>query len=39
MEPLVQRVRWPVPQGDAGQLGSGPALGPLALLREIDYGY
>src|SRR5207248_8402016 len=28
LEPLVRRVRRPVPRGDTGRLGSGPALGP-----------
>src|SRR5207253_2314788 len=31
LEPLVRRVRRPVPRGDAGRLGSGPALGPRKL--------
>ena len=30
MEPLDRRVRRPIPRGDAGPLGSGPALGPRA---------
>jgi putative ABC transport system permease protein len=32
LEPLVRWVHRPIPQGDAGRLGSGPALGPLPLL-------
>jgi 4-alpha-glucanotransferase len=27
LEPLARRVRRPIPRGDAGRLGSGPALG------------
>jgi putative ABC transport system permease protein len=32
LEPLVRWVHRPIPRGDAGRLGSGPALGPLPLL-------
>jgi multiple sugar transport system permease protein len=31
MEPLVPGVPRPIPQGDAGRLGSGPALGPRGI--------
>ncbi|MCR5883286.1 methyl-accepting chemotaxis protein [Rhizobacter sp. J219] len=31
MEPLVRWVHRPIPRGDAGRLGSGPALGPRAF--------
>ncbi len=32
IEPLARRVRRAIPQGNAGRLGSGPALGPLARM-------
>ncbi|HZT56851.1 MAG TPA: rRNA maturation RNase YbeY [Burkholderiaceae bacterium] len=32
MKPLVRRVRRTIPRGDAGRLGSGPALGPPLTL-------
>ncbi len=32
LEPLVRWLHRPIPRGDAGRLGSGPALGPLPLL-------
>jgi SAM-dependent methyltransferase len=32
-EPLDRRVRRPVPRGDAGRLGSGPALGPPSTVH------
>src|SRR6266404_3186384 len=35
MAPLVRRVHRPIPRGDAGRLGSGPARGPLERIRHV----